>query len=95
MKNLGHYIDDSQIKYSLDFISNDKIVVPKSFDDQQIVQEDFYHISNHETIGDVFQINSVEYHLDSYASHPIYDMYQDDLEQQFFELTRVEISNSK
>ena len=81
----------SRIKYALDFILDDKIVLPNSFDDQQIVQEDFYHISNHETIGDVFQINFVEYHLDSYASHPIYDMYTNDLEKHFYELTPMEI----
>ena len=88
-------VDDSRIKDALDFISKDEIVLPKLFDDHPIVQDNFQHIFNHKTIGDIFQVNCVEDYFDSYESQFIYDMFLDNLEKQYSESTPIEFFSSK
>ena len=77
--NVKFGVDDSRIKDALDSISKDGIVLPKLFDDHRIVQDNFQHIFNHKTIGDVFQVNCVEDHFNSYVGQSIYDMCLDNL----------------
>ena len=84
------YDDDIEVFYFE--VYDGENLINEYVSQENIVQENFQHIYNYETIGDIFQINSFKYHLDSYVSQPIYDMYLDDLEYQFSQSAPVEVN---